>query len=133
MATQTIDVLKANVKALVVMAKSRVASVVEMKAMKQQPDEKAEAFLARLKSTARRIGFKLTKRCGCGCNKDVEVDYTDEIIRDEFIAGIFDDESRGELMKRQRYIFLKLGYFFPETDFFEGIFFLIFLLIIFSY
>ena len=56
------------------MAKSRMAAVVEMKAMKQQADEKAEAYLARLKSAGRRIGFKATKKCSCGCNADVEVD-----------------------------------------------------------
>ena len=89
--------LKANVRMLVVMAKSRVASVVEMKAIRQQPEEKAEAFLARLRSAGRRIGFKKTKKCTC--TLDVEVDYTDDVVRDEFIAGLADDEIRSELMK----------------------------------
>ena len=90
-----------NVKALVVMSKSRVAAVVEMKAIKQQPEERAESFLAKLMSAGRRIGFKKKKKCTkAGCNEEIEVDFTDDIIRDDFIAGLADDEIRGELMKK---------------------------------
>lgn len=94
---QNLATLKANVKALVVMAKSRVASVVEMKAIRQQPEEKAEIFLSRLQSAGRRIGFK--KKKACTCLLEVEIDYTEDIVRDEFIAGLADDEIRSELMK----------------------------------
>ena len=83
--SQTIQDLKTNVNKLVVMAKNRVASVVELKAIKQQQ-------LARLKSAARRLDFKMTKACECG--KDVTVDYTEDIIRDEFIAGLLDEDAR---------------------------------------
>ena len=90
-----------NVKALVVMSKSRVAAVVEMKSIKQQPEERAESFLAKLMSAGRRIGFKKKKTCTkVGCNEEIEIDFTDDIIRDDFIAGLADDEIRGELMKK---------------------------------
>ena len=72
--------------------------MVEFKSIKQQQDEKAESFMARLKCSARRIDFKIKKMCECG--KEVEVDYTEDMVKDEFITGLLDEEACAELMKK---------------------------------
>ena len=54
--------LIANTKKMVVQAKTKYALVVELEGVHQQPDEKAEAFLARLKLAACQIGFKKKKK-----------------------------------------------------------------------
>ena len=52
-----------NTKNLIVASKSRYASMVELETIKQQPEERAEAFLAKLKTKARQIGYTKTVQC----------------------------------------------------------------------
>lgn len=84
---------------LVVVAKSRFAYIVELEGMRQEHDERAEAFLARLKNKVRQIGLKKSRHCGCDPGTDVEIDYSEDIVLNKFIAGLLDDEIKEDLMK----------------------------------
>ena len=70
--------LLANVKRLAVKTRNKLAAVVEMVQLKQEPEQQVEAYVAKLKMTARQCGFKMTKKCvAVGCDQDNEFDFSD--------------------------------------------------------
>ena len=69
-----------NTRKLVVPETSKYASIVELEGMRQQHNERSDAFLARLKNKARHIGFEKTVQCSCDPPTNVRVTYCEEMV-----------------------------------------------------
>ena len=91
---QTELVLIENVKKLAVRSRNKLASVVELVQLRQEAEQPVEAFLAKLKVLSRQCNLK--KACTCR----LEVDFSDEIVLNQLLAGLYDDEVRLELLKK---------------------------------
>ena len=60
--------------------------------MWQGSDETALSFETRLKPVARTGNFKVSGVCTC--LRPVELDYTDEMVLDNFVRGLADEEIK---------------------------------------
>ena len=98
--SQPEEILIENTRKIVMAAKSKYATIVELEAIKQQPDERAENFLAKLSTKARQVGFKKSAKCPCEPPVDVQIDYTEEVVLAKFLAGLRDKEIKKDLMKK---------------------------------
>ena len=68
----------------------------ELLEMKQQRDEAYRAFSARVRGKAETCGYVTSSRCQCGQSNSV--DYTEHIMRDVLVAGIYDAEIRRDIL-----------------------------------
>ena len=79
-----------NAKQLVVKKRNKYVHRYRLTHMKQGSDEAAINFETRLQPLARVGKFKKKGKCACG--SEVEIDYTDKMVLDNFIRGIADEE-----------------------------------------
>ena len=64
--------------------------------MKQKQDEPYRSFSSRVRGKAETCAFLTVSRCVCGVSNSV--DYTDQIIRDVLISGIYDTDIRRDIL-----------------------------------
>ena len=88
------------VKTLAVKPENVLVARVQLLNLRQDRDETVRAYCARLRGQA---GIcKLTKIKKCECDRDVEIDYSDDVIRDTLIRGLEDDDIRLDIMGQCR-------------------------------
>ena len=94
--TRSIDIVIATMKALAVLPVATGVRRSELLELKQRRDEAFRAFAARARGKAETCGFTMSSLCTCGQSN--AVDYTDNILRDVLVAGIYDTEIRREIL-----------------------------------
>lgn len=77
-----------KIKSLAVKLENVLVARVQLHNLKQDRDETVRAFAARLRGQAKICQFTKTKKCAH--NEDVQIDYSDDIIRDTLIRGLAD-------------------------------------------
>ena len=93
----TVDVLKA-MKELAVIPVARGVTRAELLQMKQSGDEPVRTFAARVRGKAETCGFVTSATCACG--KDIQADYTEEVILDVILSGLSDIDIRREALSK---------------------------------
>ena len=83
-----------EIKKMAVVPVSTGVRRAELLAMAQDSGEGARAFHARVKGKAAICGYSTAATCTCGAN--VDVDFTDVIIKDVFVSGLSDDDIKRE-------------------------------------
>ena len=81
-----------NAKKLVVIRRNKLVNRMKLASMQQGSDETALNFETRLKPVARTGKFKVSGVCIC--TEVVELDYTDEMVLDNFVRGLADEEIK---------------------------------------
>ena len=79
-----------KIKSLAVKMENILVSRLQLHNLKQDRDETVRAFAARLRGQAKVCEFLKTKKCTC--ENEVQIDYSDEIIRDTLIRGLSDED-----------------------------------------
>ena len=79
-------------KELVVIRRNKLVNRMKLASMQQGPDETALNFETRLKPVARTGKFKVSGVCIC--TRQVDLDYTDEMVLDNFVRGLADEEIK---------------------------------------
>ena len=90
--TKSLDILMTTMKSLAIIPVATGVVRAELLDMKQKRDEPFRSFSSRVRGKAETCGFSTTSVCDCG--KSNSVDYTDYIIRDVLVAGIYDADIR---------------------------------------
>ena len=90
--SDTIANLLAAMRALAVIPVATCVLRTELLQLRQERDEAFRAFTARVRGKAETCSYSTT----CACGQDV--DYTDHIIRDVLLNGIYDTEIRREIL-----------------------------------
>ena len=88
------------VKTLAVKPENVMVARVQLQNIRQDRDETVRAFCARLRGQAGVCKF--TKSKTCACNQEVEVDYSDDIVRDTLIRGLADEDIRLDILGQCR-------------------------------
>ena len=84
-----------NIKTLAVRQENIMVARVRLQHMRQDRDEPVRAFAARLKGQAGECNFvKTCTNTACA----IDIDYSDDMIRDALLQGIADDEIRLEIL-----------------------------------
>ena len=85
-----------SIRTLAVKPENVLVARVQLLNLKQDRDETVRAYCARLRGQA---GIcKFTKNKGCSCHEIVEINYSDDIIRDTLIRGLEDDDIRLDIL-----------------------------------
>ena len=70
--------------------------------MRQGLDEPTIGFESRLQPTARTGRFKKKGKCNiANCPGEIEVDYTEEMVLDNFVRGLTDEEIKSKVCALQ--------------------------------
>ena len=91
-----------NAKLLVVKRRNKYVHRFKLTNMKQGLDEPAIGFEYRLQPVARTGRFKKKGKCNIAdCPGEIEVDYTEEMVLDNFIRGLADEEIKSKVFALQ--------------------------------
>ena len=88
--TQPLNLFLATIKALDAIPMATGVLRAELLDMKQKRDKPYRSFSSRVCGKAETCAFLTVSRCVCGLSNSV--DYTDQIIRDVLISGIYDTD-----------------------------------------
>ena len=88
--------LMSTIKKLAVKQKSKLAHRIKMGRSIQAPGIEVRTFYAQLKGMAASCDYKVTNKCVCGIEKDI--DYSDRVIQDQLVWGILDQEILADLL-----------------------------------
>ena len=88
----TIDELLAAMRSLAVIPVATCVLRTELMALRQERDEMFRAFASRVRGKAETCSYAAVCRCG------QPVDYTDHIVRDVLVNGIYDSDIRREAL-----------------------------------
>ena len=88
------------IQSLAVKPENVLVSRVQLLNLRQDRDETVRAYCARLRGQAGVCHFTKTKQCTC--EREVEVDYSDDIIRDTLIRGLEDDDIRLDVLGQSK-------------------------------
>ena len=94
--SQSLEIVIATMKELAVIPVATGVLRSELLDMKQKRDEQFRTFSARVRGKFETCGFMTSSLCRCGQSNTV--DYTDYIIRDVLIVGIYDADIRRDIM-----------------------------------
>ena len=94
--TRSIDIVIATMKALAVIPVATGVRRSELLELKQCRDEAFRAFAVQARGKAETCGFTTSSLCTCGQSN--AVDYTDNILRDVLVAGIYDTEIQRDIL-----------------------------------
>ena len=94
--TRSIEVVIATMKALAVIAVAVGVLCAELLELCQKRDEPFRSFATRVRGKAEMCGFVAQHLCNCGLTNSV--DYTENIIRDVLVAGLYDTEIRCDML-----------------------------------
>ena len=84
------------IKTLAVKPENILVARAQLHNMHQDRDESARSFCARLRGQAGVCNFTKSKKCTC--SQDIQIDYSEEIIRDALIRGISDEDIKLEIL-----------------------------------
>ena len=93
------DTVIRNIKTLAVRQENVMVARVRLQTMRQDRDEPVRAFAARLKGQAGVCQY-LIKCTKTGCGEDIS--YSDNIIHDSLIRGIYDEDIRLDVLGQPR-------------------------------
>ena len=82
-----------------VIRRNKLVNRMKLASMRQGSDETALSFETRLKPVARTGKFKVSGVCEC--TRIVELDYTDEMVLDNFVWGLADEEIKTKVFALQ--------------------------------
>ena len=88
------------IKTLAVKPQNILVARVQLLSLKQDRDEAIRSFAAKLRGQSSICQF--TKAVTCRCGQAVEIDYSEDIIRDTLIRGLEDDEIRLDILGQCR-------------------------------
>ena len=91
------DVLEI-IKQHAVQIENIVVSRVSLLEMKQDRDEPVRNYVARLKGQASICNYTIKFKPDCGCNKEYDVNYMEEQVRDVLAHGLADNEIRIDIL-----------------------------------
>ena len=91
-----VDVVISTMRSVAVIPVARGVIRAELIQMNQSPDEPIRTFVARIRGKAETCGFTTSVVCHCGRKNDAN--YTEEVIRDVLLAGIYDLDIRREAL-----------------------------------
>ena len=95
--SQPLKVLLAMMKALAVIPVALGVLRSELLYMKQAHDEAFRAFASRIRGKVDTCNFSTNNVCSCGISS--KVDYTDHMMRDILIVGIYNTEIRCDILR----------------------------------
>lgn len=95
--TQNENTLLDNIRKLTVRVRNKLAAAVELNQLRQEPDQPVETFLAKLKILARQSNLKTQ----CSCDPAREVDFSDMIVMNQLVTGVYDPDIQKELLKKE--------------------------------
>ena len=95
-ANKSVDIVLASMKALSEIPVAIGVLRSELLELKQRRDEPFRAFTSRVKGKAETCSF--SARSSCECGRTNRVDYTDYIMRDVLVAGIYDTDIRRDIL-----------------------------------
>ena len=85
------------IKELAVKKENIVVARVRLLNMKQDRDEPVRNFVAKLKGMASTCKYSKKHKCP-DCDKDFEVSYSEDMVRDVLAKGIIDDDIRVDIL-----------------------------------
>ena len=85
-----------HIKALAIRKENVLVARVEIHRLQQDRDEPVRAFAARLRGQASICNFSIK----CPCSPPVKVDYSDTMVRDALVRGLYDEEIRLDLLSK---------------------------------
>ena len=88
------------IKTLAVRPENVMVARVQLQSLRQDRDEPVRGFCARLRGQAGVCQFQKTKLCAC--DRNVQIDYSDEMVRDALIKGLEDDDIRLDILGQCR-------------------------------
>ena len=91
------DAVLKRIKDLAVRAENVLVAREELHNCRQDRDEPVRTFCARLKGIALTCQYRTT----CSCTEPGTVDYSDEMIRDSLIRGVYDPEIKLSLLSEK--------------------------------
>ena len=94
--SQSLDDVLKKMKALAVIPTAIGVLRSELLDMKQKRDEPFRGFASRVRGKAETCEFYAEIQCNCGTTN--ELDYTDHMMRDVLVAGIYDPDIRREVL-----------------------------------
>ena len=98
----TEQLLLDNAKLLVINRRNKNVHRYKLNTMKQDHDEPAIRFESRLPPAARTGKFKKKGKCNIlNCPGEIELDYTEEVVLDNFIRGLADEEIKSKVFALQ--------------------------------
>ena len=92
-----VDVL-AIIKKHAVQIENIIVSRVSLLEMKQDRDEPVRNFVSRLKGQASICNYTIKFKPDCGCDKEYDVSYMEEQVRDVLAHGLADNEIRVDIL-----------------------------------
>ena len=95
----TEELLLENARKLVVIRRNKLVNRMKLASMRQGSDETALSFETRLKPVARTGKFKVSGVCTC--MRPMELDYTDEMVLENFVRGLADEEIKTKVFALQ--------------------------------
>ena len=88
-----------KMKTLAVKLENILVARVHLHNLKQDRDETVRGFSARLRGQAKVCQFTKEKTCNCGA--EVQIDYSEDIIRDTLIRGLADEDIQLAVLGQQ--------------------------------
>ena len=90
------DLLEA-IENLAVKRESVLVQRIKISKLVQSPGVYIRNFYAQLHGQAKLCKYTMTAKCG-GCDADINIDYSDEMIKDHLVRGISDQEILSDLL-----------------------------------
>ena len=90
--TRSLEEVRQLMKSLAVIPVSIGVIRAELSKMSQDADEQFRTFAAKVRGKAETCAFSTCVKCSCGL--DIIADYTNEVIIDVLLAGIYDTDIR---------------------------------------
>ena len=94
--SSSVDQLLAALREMAVIPVAKGVKRAELLRMHQSNDETFRTFTARVRGKAEVCGFRTDVKCHC--ERLVNADYTEEVIRDVILAGVRDTDIRREAL-----------------------------------
>lgn len=85
-----------HIKTLAVRPENVMVARVQLQNIQQDRDETVRSYCARLRGQASVCQFNKSKTCAC--NRDVVIDYSNEMVRDALIRGLEDEDIKLDVL-----------------------------------
>ena len=93
---KTTDELLAAMKSLAVIPVATMVIRAELLALRQDRNEPIRSFFSKVRGKAEICSYSTEHKCTCG--RSCSVDFTETIVRDVVIAGLYDEDIRRRVM-----------------------------------
>ena len=97
----TPEVMLEEMHRLAVIQTAKSVARADLMRMTQANDEPFRTFAARVQGKAQVCGFATKAKCPYGCEKELKVDYTVDVVKDVIMAGISDEGVRTSVLETE--------------------------------